>query len=204
MARLSNSFKLFKKEKIDRILGKPCANDFYFGFLGAVNLFEIKKKEEFLAQVCYESNYFKSRVENLSYSTKAILKVFGKYVNNNENIAKKYACKPKKLAMLVYDRPSLGNRPGTYDAWDYRGRGYIQVTGRKNYKQLEEDIQQPYLKKPDLVASLPHCWYSAGHYWVRHNIDDIKSFKHITKAINGGYNGYEKRLQILKIIQKNH
>ena len=174
----------------------PITVNFYKAFRETVELFDIPNEKAFFAQVCYESNYFKCRVENLFYSAHNIVRVFGKYVNHDFLVAEKYAMRPKKLAMLVYNRRSLGNRPGTTDAWDYRGQGYIQLTGRRNYILISKDLDIDYVSNPNLLRTLPHAWFSAGWYWIKHDCHKMQDFKQITKTINGGYNGLKKRRAI--------
>jgi putative chitinase len=97
-------------------------------------------------------------------------------------------------------RSDLGNtQPG--DGKRYKGRGLIQLTGRANYAAYSKDSGVDYVAKPDLVATDPFvgvdvaCWY-----WNKRGIskfadqDDVKA---VTRAINGGYNGLDDRIQYL-------
>ena len=97
-------------------------------------------------------------------------------------------------------RSDLGNtQPG--DGRRFKGRGLIQLTGRANYAAYSMDTGIDYVAKPELVATDPYvgvdvaCWY-----WNKRNIsrfadqDDVKA---VTKAINGGYNGLDDRIQYL-------
>lgn len=97
-------------------------------------------------------------------------------------------------------RSDLGNtQPG--DGKRYKGRGLIQLTGRANYAAYSRDSAVDYVAKPELVATDPFvgvdvaCWY-----WNKNGInrfadqDDVKA---VTKAINGGYNGLDDRIQYL-------
>lgn len=97
-------------------------------------------------------------------------------------------------------RSDLGNtQPG--DGKRYKGRGLIQLTGRANYAAYSKDSGVDYVAKPELVATDPFvgvdvaCWY-----WNKRGIskfadqDDVKA---VTKAINGGYNGLDDRIQYL-------
>jgi putative chitinase len=97
-------------------------------------------------------------------------------------------------------RSDLGNtQPG--DGKRYKGRGLIQLTGRANYAAYSKDSGVDYVAKPELVATDPFvgvdvaCWY-----WNKRGIskfadqDDVKA---VTRAINGGYNGLDDRIQYL-------
>lgn len=46
-------------------------------------------------------------------------------------------------------RSDLGNRPGTDDGYVYRGRGYVQITGRTNYEKFSNDAGADLLAHPD-------------------------------------------------------
>ncbi len=97
-------------------------------------------------------------------------------------------------------RGDLGNtQPG--GGVRFKGRGLIQLTGRANYAAYSKDSGVDYVAQPALVATDPYvsvdvaCWY-----WNKRGIsrladqDDVKA---VTRAINGGYNGLDDRIQYL-------
>lgn len=95
-------------------------------------------------------------------------------------------------------REKLGNtQPG--DGYRFRGRGFIQLTGRNNYKKASYEIygDDRLLKNPDLAAT-PECAFKiAAWFWLSHNLNPLAEqgdFRSITLKINGGYNGYDDRL----------
>lgn len=61
-------------------------------------------------------------------------------------------------------RADLGNTvPG--DGVRFKGRGYIQITGRHNYTRVAKELKIPCLARPDLLEQMPHRWTTAGYYW---------------------------------------
>lgn len=111
---------------------------------------------------------------------------------------------------LKYDPPhelakKLGNtNPG--DGFLYRGRGFIQITGKFNYYRVSNALfgnPQVLLDSPSLLERDPAL--SAGWYWQSHLInrhadaDDVKS---VTLAINGGLNGLADRKANLDTAKK--
>ena len=86
---------------------------------------------------------------------------------------------------------ALGNtEPG--DGYKYRGRGYLQITGRYNYEQASKAMPGGYtnfVDNPELVANPQIAVQLAFHYWARRtqprvsNWDDVRS---VTKTINPG------------------
>lgn len=93
-------------------------------------------------------------------------------------------------------RRDLGNtEPG--DGVRFRGRGYIQITGRANYRSCGDALGLDLLSEPELLE-LPHnAARSAGWFWKRRGLNELAdklAFETITKRINGGLNGYEDRL----------
>ncbi len=52
-------------------------------------------------------------------------------------------------------RADLGNTvPG--DGVRFKGRGYIQITGRHNYTRVAKELKIPCLTRPDLLEQMPH------------------------------------------------
>jgi putative chitinase len=96
-------------------------------------------------------------------------------------------------------RKDLGNIfPG--DGKRFKGRGYIQITGRNNYSDVSIFIfsDRRLLENPDLLATPHYAMLSAFWFWHSRNLNalaDINYLKTITRRINGGLNGWEDRLR---------
>jgi putative chitinase len=156
----------------------------------------------FLSQCAHESGNFTITSENLYYSADGLKKVFGKYFPNN--LSESYAKQPEKIASRVY-----GNRMGngdelTKDGWKYRGRGYVQMTGKSNYEHFSNFIGEDCVSNPDLVstkyplASAAYFFDANGLWSVCDKGSDDKSVELVTKRVNGGTNGLNERLENFK------
>lgn len=106
-----------------------------------------------------------------------------------------------------YEPPSdLAARLGNFergDGYRYRGRGFIQLTGRANYRKAGDALGFNYEDDPDMVARPIHAAAVAGWYWDTHNCNQLADkgdFVAITKAINGGVNGLPDRVRRLSAI----
>lgn len=152
----------------------------------------------FFAQLAHESN-LKPIEENLNYSESGLLKTFPKYFNKEQ--AKAYARKPKNIANRVY-----GNRMGngdekSGDGYKYRGRGFIQLTGKNNYLLLTKDTRIDFLNNPDLLLTEVNAMIAALWFWSTNKLNtlaDKDDVLGITKKINGGTNGLADRKNKLK------
>ena len=84
-------------------------------------------------------------------------------------------------------RKDLGNvQPG--DGKRYKGRGFIQLTGRTNYRLAGAELGLPLEAKPELAAQPLHAATIACWYWTKRLLSqqaDVYNFTHITRAING-------------------
>jgi putative chitinase len=93
-------------------------------------------------------------------------------------------------------RRDLGNtQPG--DGYRYRGRGYIQLTGRSNYREASKALGLPLEEKPELVEKPDIAATTAVYFWktnVQPRISNFDDTKAITRIINGGYNGLDDRM----------
>ena len=164
----------------------------------------VNKLANFLAQCAHESGNFKFTIENLNYSAEGLLKVFPKYFS--KDTAAIAARKPEVIANIVYsNRMGNGDR-ASGDGWKYRGRGYLMLTGKVNYKAFGDYIGKDLLKEPDLVAT-KYALTVAGWYFetkrLWHIADrgiDEETIKILTKRINGGYIGLADRISKTKVI----
>lgn len=99
-------------------------------------------------------------------------------------------------------RQDLGNnQPG--DGYRYRGRGWIQLTGRDNYRRATQRLRArfpdcpDFEESPELVATARWAAMTAADFWHTNNLNalaDAGRFESITRLINGGLNGYADRL----------
>lgn len=100
------------------------------------------------------------------------------------------------LQQLGYEgRKDLGNAIQG-DGYRYRGRGLIQITGRKNYERAGQGLSLDLVTNPELLESREHAASSAAWWWAAHGCNefaDAGDFASLTKRINGGLNGYEHR-----------
>lgn len=158
----------------------------------------------FLAQTAHESGNFKHVRENLNYSAEGLLRTFPKYFD--KTTAPIYARKPEMIANVVYEsRMGNGNR-NTGDGWRYRGRGYLQLTGKSNYKAFSDYIGVDLIKEPDLVAT-KYPLTSAAWFFEKNKIwllcddglgQDI--VKRVTLRVNGGTIGLQDRISKTSVI----
>lgn len=159
------------------------------------------KLAHFLAQCAHESGDFKTTQENLNYSETGLLKTFSKYFNATQ--AQEYARKPEKIGSRVYANRMGNGDEASQDGWKYRGRGYIQLTGKANYKAFSDFIGEDCVSNPDLVAT-KYSLLSAAFFFQHNQIWSLcvdrsdKTVTAITKRVNGGTNGLEDRITKFK------
>lgn len=157
----------------------------------------------FLSQCAHESGGFKFVTENLNYSTMGLKKVFPKYFTQ-PGLAEAYARKPEKIASRVYGN-RMGNGPeSSADGWKYRGRGYIQLTGKSNYAAFDKFVNEDIIANPDLVAT-NYPLLSAAWFFHKNGINSVSDkgatdavVTSVTKRVNGGTNGLADRLKYFK------
>lgn len=157
------------------------------------------QKAHFMAQIEHESG-LKPISENLNYSAKRLVDVFPKYFPNIK-LAMPYDRKAEMIANKVYAN-RMGNRDfGSGDGYKYRGRGFIQLTGKDNYVALQKATGIDVVNNPDLLLEESNALIAALWFWKKNNLsahaakDDIRT---VTRIINGGFNGLPHRTELLK------
>lgn len=155
----------------------------------------------FLAQLGHESNGLTHKEENLNYSAQRLTEIWPGRFPTLE-VAKKYAMNPEKLANFVYGSRMGNTEPG--DGYRYRGRGYIQLTGRETYREVGEIAGLDLEANPELAAKPENAIQIACAFWTWKKINkqcDIGDFTGVTQRINGGTNGLNDRLDWLKKVK---
>ena len=161
----------------------------------------------FLSQIGHESAGFTRLTENLDYSVQALLTMFGRH-RITEKQAHLYGRKPGQranqegIANCIYGgkwgADNLGNvKPG--DGWRFIGRGLKQLTGRDNYKRCGIALAEDFITYPDRLLMPVNAALSAGWFWSTHGLNsaaDRGDVEAMTKLVNGGPNGLEKRIAL--------
>jgi uncharacterized protein (TIGR02594 family) len=151
----------------------------------------------FLAQVLHECGGLTIEWESMNYRAERLIEVFGCGVHSaavTPQEAQKLARNECAIAERVYGlgNPAkareLGNRQPR-DAFEYRGGGLMQTTGRANYRRMGELCGVNFEQTPELIVSAEHalkpalCEWSAGKLNALADCNDILA---ISRAINIG------------------
>jgi predicted chitinase len=103
---------------------------------------------------------------------------------------------PKRAANLGNTQAGDGQR--------YKGRGYIQLTGRYNYRRagqslgLNLEAQPELVERPEIAAAVT-IWYWQTR--VQRRVRDFSDVTAVTKPINPGLRGLDDRQRRFKIYQ---
>lgn len=157
----------------------------------------------FLAQCGHESAGFKAIQENLNYGAKGLLGIFKKYFPT-EAKALQYERKPEKIANLVYGGRMGNGDEASKEGFKFRGRGYIQLTGKSNYTNFAKFIGEDTVANPDLVAtkyplaSAAFFFQSNGLWSICDKGADDATVTAVTKRVNGGTIGLSDRVKHFK------
>lgn len=168
------------------------------------NITQPLRLSHFLSQIAHESGNFQFMVENLNYSADGLLKVFPKYFKDRAT-ADKYARKQEMIGSRVYGGRMGNGDEASKEGFKFRGRGYLQLTGKDNYKSFSTFIGEDCVANPDLVAT-KYPMESAVWFFDKNKLwdicekgsgDDIVSL--VTKRVNGGLHGIQDRISKFKM-----
>ena len=102
--------------------------------------------------------------------------------------------RPERLAELMYGGRNGNDAPG--DGWRYHGRGYIQLTGKENYRAAGEALDLDLVKHPELAADPQNVSRIAVWYWENRVPEQARNdVRAATLAVNGKYNGLGGKLE---------
>jgi putative chitinase len=183
-------------------------------------LVEPLERAHFFAQCAHESAGFTKLVENLNYSADGLANTWptrfakragdGEYVRDPvsrrkvpNDTAKRLSRNPERIANAAYANRLGNGDAASGDGWKFRGRGYIQLTGRANYQQVSMAVfgDNRLLDCPELLEQPQHAALAAGFFWTSRHLsihalkDDLEG---VTRGVNGGLIGLEDRRQWLR------
>ena len=161
-----------------------------------------KRFNHFMAQIAHESKNFRKLEEDLSYSKERLWEVFrGRFESLEE--AADFEWQPERIANRVYSHKIGNGDEASGDGWKYRGRGYIQLTGRNNYRTIGKRIKVNLEEDPDqLSKNRVVALKVAADYWDYRGLnaladqDDIDA---VTLKINTAAMGIDHRREMLRV-----
>jgi putative chitinase len=161
----------------------------------------------FLGQCSHESNNFKTLFENLNYSVSGL----SKFVNwrrislvesTKYGRTKDQKANQEMIANIIYGGPWGVNNLGNTvfgEGWKFRGTGYLQTTGKYNFKKLSDFVKIDFVKNPELLAS-DYPLFAGAFFFVDKSIlpicdsgIDSDNIMRVTKKINVGALGIKHR-----------
>lgn len=162
----------------------------------------------FLAQLSHECMRFGRMVESFRYKPAGAVATFSK-LESEQQAADLLAADTtgEAFANVVYATSNGNNKPG--DGYRFRGRGFIQLTGRDNYQAMSDkllDRSIDLVSDPDRAAEPDIAARIAVSYWTGRKINalaDRDDVSGVTRIVNGrALKGLEDRRQLLEIARK--
>ena len=151
-----------------------------------------------LGQASHESGGFKLVRENLNYSAETMMRVWPSRFKTLAD-AEPFARNPKALADKVYSN-RMGNGEG--EGHVYIGRGFLQLTGKDNYRSFAADMDAPEILKDPSLVETKYAFETALWFFQKNGLFDIADkgvsedvIKQVTKRVNGGYVVLDHRIK---------
>lgn len=148
----------------------------------------------FMAQISHESDGGTITEENMNYTAPRMCQVWPTRFASVA-AAEPYAHNPRKLADNVYNG-RMGNKPGTDDGYNYRGRGLLQITGRESYREIGGLCGLPLEDRPELAYAPTTSLEVAATEFQKLGclaFCDQDNINAVTRRVNGGYTGLASR-----------
>ena len=159
-----------------------------------------------LGQAAHESGGFSKTCESLYYSSEERLcKIWPHRFKTLED-ARPYARNPRALAENVYldanrgEKYKLGNET-PQDASTFIGRGFMQLTGKSNYRRFAAGMGLPQVMTDPSLVETDYAFETAMFFFEDNNLFKIcdegvdkDTIEKITKRVNGGYHGLQDRM----------
>lgn len=119
----------------------------------------------FLANAAWESARFERIEEDLDYRADRLMQVWPVKFPSRE-IAMRYAHAPQRLANYVYANINGNGSVDSGDGWNFRGRGWGMLTGRRNYARYTVAFPEANaVSYPDALLDPFHACNSFGWFW---------------------------------------
>ena len=142
----------------------------------------------FLAQIGHETAGFRALEENMRYTKPDVLDRIFTAVRGADDAAALIADGPEAIGNRVYAGRMGNGDEDSGDGYRYRGRGFLMITGKTRYAEVERDSGLPLVRRPELLGEAKTAAQAAAAYWLKNAIntaadrDDIET---VTLLVNG-------------------
>lgn len=119
----------------------------------------------FMAQITAETDGGTFMAESLNYSAERMMQVFPKRFPTSAS-TQGFAHNEQAFGNKVYNG-RMGNRVGSDDGFNFRGRGCLQLTGRDNYTAMAKACNLDLVNNPDQVNNAANVLLIAGTEFVK-------------------------------------
>lgn len=157
-----------------------------------------------LGQVEVETDHWQYAAENMNYNDPdRIRRVFTSKIPTVDT-AKRFIGKPVELANYAYAGRNGNGDVNSGDGWRYRGRGFIQITGRELYAKAGRAIhpENPdiYVNNPTILSTNPREAALTSVWYYLTKVGTKRTGQAVTKRVNpAGLKSDERRVAMAKI-----
>ena len=142
---------------------------------------------QFMGQIATETGGFQSLVESMKYRDPARLASLFSAVHGVDDAAALIAAGEPAIANRVYANRMGNGDEASDDGWNYRGRGFIMLTGRANYTVAGRDAGLDLVADPALLGQPADAAIAAMAYWRIRRINvaaDTGDVRAVTRLVN--------------------
>lgn len=142
----------------------------------------------FVGQSATETGGFRSLIESTTYTKPETLVKLFRNVQGLEHARRLVEAGPIAIGNTVYAGKNGNGDIASGDGYRFRGRGFLQITGRANYRAIGKLLGEPLEEQPDLIGEPELAAQAAAQYWVVRKINtpaDVDDVITVTRLVNG-------------------
>ena len=150
----------------------------------------------FMAQVLTETAGLTRLSESLNYRDPARLDALFSAVHGPDDAAALIRKGQIAIASRVYAERLGNGDEASGDGWRFRGRGYLQITGRDNYRFYGRQVGVDLEAEPGQLERPPTAGPASARYWQVHDMSrhaDADDIEGVTRLVNPALAGLDDR-----------
>lgn len=156
--------------------------------LEKADVYTNRRIRHFLAQAMEETGALRGLVESTNYRDPVRLDQLFLNVQGVDHARRLIAAGPEAIGNTIYANKNGNGGVPSGDGFRYRGRGFLQVTGRANYRRIGALVGMPLEDDPDLLGQPGPAAQAAAAFWKARAINapaDADDVSAVTFLVNG-------------------